>query len=266
MSYLALILVFLSSAWANLETIQIKNLDLQYTYPYGSGELEVLKLGITKNPVRYPVEIFRRENSIEITSPFVTFEWLKPDMFVHYMQELQVKSFNLLLAEKENHAKGESFLYTSAQNKTFILNNFDLSCEGSSSFRDPIDRLKVDCLEKMKAKVRKMELPIEIVKSLFLELPTEEDAQMEEMPADDFSLTVDKGDFSGYVKIKYILRAYLKFAGHIQHEDAGKTTAIRIDSIKFGKLSVTNTVLKILKKEIQSPNVIVDPPWIRIKE
>lgn len=266
MSYLFLIMLFVSSAWAKLETIQIKNLDLQYLAPYGSGELEKLSLGISLvEAPRYPVEIFRRDNSFEITSPFVTFEWLRPYPFVHNMKEISVKTFFLLLGEKEHHMKGENLVLTMENGLNLVLNQFDFNCAGPSVFLDPIERIKEDCIQNLSAQAKKIELPFDIVKSVSNAMP-DEDTDALDMPADDFSLSIDKGQFSGSLKIKILFKAYLKFRGFIHHDLPSGTTAIRMDSVKFGVLPVTSIVFKVLKEQIKDPRIKIDPPWIRISQ
>lgn len=265
MSFLIFALLLVSSAFATLEKINIQNLDVGYTYPYGTGEFEKLSLGVELVAAKYPVEFFRRDASYEIVTPFVTFEYLNPSPFVHNVQNLTVKSLYLDLNYKNSSLKANSLHFRGASTGEVILDKVDFSCQGNSVMKDPIDRLKEDCVEKMSAKATHMNLPFEVLKSIEKELPDEETEVATEMPADDFSLTMTKGDFYSYVRIKILIRAYLKIWGHVQYEDAGKTTAIRVDTIKFGILPVTDLVMNILRREISSETVIVDPPWIRIK-
>lgn len=265
MTYLIFALLLVSSAFASLEKIQIKNLDLGYTYPYGNGEFEKLSLGVELVPVRFPVEIFRRDTAMEIVSPFVTFEYLNPIPFIHNIQNLTAKGLNLDLNYKASSAKADTIHLTPQKVGEIILDKMDFSCQGTSVMKDPIDRLKEDCIEKMNAKVAHMELPFDFIKSIASELPDEETEIEAEMPANDFSIAMTKGDFYSYVRIKLVVRAYLKIWGHVQMEDAGKTTAIRLDSVKFGVLPVTSIVWNVLRRQVASETVIIDPPWIRIK-
>lgn len=265
MSYFILALLLVSSAFATLEKISIQNLNVEYTYPYGTGEFEKLSLGVELIPAKYPVEFFRRDASYEIVSPFVTFEYLNPTPFIHNIQNLSAKGLNLDLNYKNSSVKVGSIHFKGEKTGEVVLDKLDFSCAGSSVMKDPIDRLKEDCVEKMSAKGTHMVLPFDVIKAIEKELPDEETEIATEMPADDFSLTMTKGDFYSYLRIKILIRAYLKIWGQVQYEDAGKTTAIRIDTIKFGILPVTALVMNILRRELSSETVIIDPPWIRIK-
>lgn len=265
MTYFIFALLLISSAFASLEKISIQNLDIGYTYPYGSGEFEKLTLGVELIPAKYPVEVFRRDASFEIVSPFVTFEYLNPVPFIHNVQHLKAESLNLDLNYKLSKVSAQKLHLKPESTGDIILDRVDMSCQGTSVMKDPIDRLKEDCLEKMNAKISHMELPFQVMKEIAKELPDEETEAEADMPANDFSLSMTKGDFNSYVRIKLIVRAYLRIWGHVKMEDEGKTTAIRIDNVKFGVLPVTTIVMNVLRRQIASDTVKVDPPWIRIK-
>jgi len=265
MSYVLFVFLLLSSAYASLEKIHIKNLDLDYVIPHGTGVMEKLSIGVsTFKAGTYPVEIFRRDKTFEITSQFVDFEWLNPLAFVHDLQKANTQKLSLDLDYKTASMTAESLIVTPKTDKEFTLNLVDFKCEGLSVHEDPLDRLKEDCLLSLKARASYLELPFEVMKSVGDELPDEETEAGLEMPASDFLLNVEKGDFYSHVRIKYLIRAYLKLWGHVQYENEGKTLAVRVDSIKFGVLPVTTLVMNTLRREINSPAVKIDPPWIRI--
>lgn len=265
MSYLLLIFICLSSAFASLDNIHIKNLDLTYVYPEGSGEFERLKVGVDLVEEKYPVQVFRRENSIDISSPFVDFQWLDPLTFIHNAQKVSAKKLNLYLNRGEQYARGELLSFVGEKTGEIILNQYDFTCKGTSVVRDPVVRLQEDCLKNLEASVSHMELPFELLTSLANQLPDTPTETETDMPANDFSLKMTNGDFFSYVRIKYVIRAYLRIWGHAQMENEGKTLAIRVDQVKYGILPVTTLVMNELQQQVRSPNIKIDPPWIRIK-
>ena len=149
--------------------------------------------------------------------------------------------------------------------KEFTLNQVDFNCAGGSVLEDPLDRLKEDCLMRLTGRASYLELPFELMKKVGDELPDEETEEGLEMPASDFLLNVEKGEFYSHVRIKYLIRAYVKLWGEAQFENEGKTLALKVDSIKFGALPVTALVMNILRREFQGPAIKIDPPWIRIE-
>lgn len=264
MAYFLLMLALMTSAFAELDKIQIKNLDLNYVYPEGSGEFEKLIISIEKKQT-YPIQIYRRDKTFDIISPFVEFQWLNPIAFVHNAQKIAAKKLNLNLGHLEHSLRGESLGLIQEKGGEILLDQYSVSCAGSSAEKDPIKRILKDCMDKMDITISHMELPFEFLTSLATQLPDVPTEAENEMPANDFYLTNVKGDFYSYVRIKYVIKAYLKIWGHAQIENDGKTFAVRMDKIMYGILPVTNLVMNELQRQIKHPDVTIDPPWIRIK-
>jgi hypothetical protein len=265
-SYLFLIILIISPVFAGLDKIQIKNLDLKYEYPYGTGLVEKVSVGVSiKSQTNYPVEIHRRDDSFEVLSPFVDFQWMNPIPFFHNLQKVSLEKFNLKIDRNEHYLKGQSVQFAGEKTETFVFGKYDLNCAGSSVSVDVVERLKADCLDKMEASVEHMELPLQFLSEIASQLPDVPTETGAEIPANDFSLSVYKGDFFSYMRIKYVVRAYLKFWGHLQYENEGKTLAIRLDSVKFGVLPVTPLVFAELARQVNHPRVSINPPWIRIQ-
>jgi hypothetical protein len=265
MSYLLLILIILSPAFAALDKIQIKNLNLNYSLPQGSGDVEKVSVGISLQKQSYPIEVRREENSFDVFSQFVDFQWMNPIPFFHNIQKGSTKGLNLKVDRLNHFLTGVDLRFTGENSGEFVFKKFDLNCQGSSLEVLPVDRLKTDCLEKMQATISNMELPFEFLNTIASQLPdipTETDG---DMPANDFALNIKEGNFFSYLRIKYVVRAYLKFWGQVQYEDEGRVLAIRMDQIKYGVLPVTTLVMNELRRQIKHPNVSVTPPWIRIK-
>lgn len=265
MLYFLSFLVLLSTAFAGLDKIQIKNLDLNYLYPTGSGLVEKVSVGVRLKNQAYPVELHRRENSFEVLSPFVDFQWVDPIAFFHNMQSASTEKLNLNIDRKEHYLKGELLKIKGEKTGDFVFVKYDLKCLGPSMAINPIDRLKMDCLEKMEASISRMELPFEFLTEIAAQLPDIETETDGDIPANDFFLSMTKGDFFSYLRIKYGVRAYLKIWGYSQYENNGKIFAIRVDSIKFGVLPVTTLVMNELRRQVQHPKIKIDPPWIRIQ-
>jgi hypothetical protein len=265
MSYLLLIILFVTPAFAALDKIQIKNLDFNYVYPQGTGEVEKVSIGIALKQQTYPVQVYRRDNSFEVLSTFIDFEWQNPIPFFHNLKSAATEKLDLKVDKKEHHLRGEGLKATGEKTGDFILGKFDFACSGTSLADKPIDRLKADCLDKMEASVSHMELPFKFLTEIASQLPDVATETDDNIPANDFFLSVMKGDFYSYLRIKYVVKAYLKIWGHGQFENNKKTFAIRVDSIKFGVLPVTTLVMTVLRNRVYHPRITINPPWIRIQ-
>lgn len=265
MSFLLMILVLIAPAFAELDRINIKNLDLNYVSPEGKGEFEKLSIGLELTKVTYPVEIFRRDHAFDILSPFIDFQWLNPFAFIHNAQKINTKQLNLNIDHKLHYLRGDALSLTTEKATEIGLKQYNITCQGSSTEKDPLERLKYDCLENIDVTVNHLELPVEFFNSLATQLPDEPTEEAGEMPADDLALSLKKGDFSAQLRVKLILRATLRVKGHARLENEGSVFAIRVDEIKYGIIPVTNIVMNELRRQVRKPNVVIDPPWIRIK-
>jgi hypothetical protein len=265
MLYLLSVLIFFSTAFAGLDKIQIKNLDLNYVYPSGTGMVEKVSVGVRFKNQAYPLELHRRDNSFDVVSPFVDFQWVDPIAFFHNMQSASTEKLSLNIDREEHYLRGELLKIKGEKTGDFVFSRYDLKCFGPSVALDPVERLKTDCMEKMEASISHMELPFEFLTEIAAQLPDIETETDGDIPAHDFFLSMSKGDFFSYLRIKYGVRAYLKIWGHSQFEDSGKIFAIRVDSIKFGILPVTTLVMNELRRQVQHPKIKIDPPWIRIQ-
>lgn len=265
MSYFLIFLITMTSVYASLEKIQIKNLNFTYALPYGSGDVEKVSVGASLKKENYPVEIRRADSSFEISSRFVDFQWLNPPPFVHNISKGKATGLNLKIDQRQHFLNAADLQFTGEKTGEFVFNNLNIVCQGSSLKSVPIERLKIDCLESLQGSISHLELPFEFITSIAAQLPDEPTETEDNIPSNDFAIKIEQGDFFSYLRIKYIVRAYLRFWGHAQFENEGKTLAIRMDEIKYGVLPVTTLVMNELRRQIRNPNVTVTPPWIRIK-
>ena len=261
-----LVLIVSFTAFANLQTITIKDLDLDYAHPQGFGEVEKFGISLSaksQNFVRYPLEIRHEENSLKILFQMLEFDWVNPYLFIAEAKKIQTKAAHLQLKIGESFLKAQDLLFISNAGTEFSFKDIEAQCMGGSSRRDPIQRLTFDCIEKSRVRVGQVQIPLKFLDDLSQELPPVPDEV--QIPADDFALNVDAGKFSAHLKVKFVLRATLRMWGFAQFENNHETLAIRVDQIKYGILPVTSLVMNELRRQINHPDVTITPPWIRIK-
>lgn len=262
---LALILFFSFSSFAGLQKLDVKNLNLNYSNPYGQGDFEKINVGVSLKEATYSAEIFRRDNSFEIISPFANFEWHEPIRFIHNIQKLSTSNFNLSMGKLKHELEGTSLTFVEEKGRELSFEQFKINCQGGSSAKEVVDRLKADCREKMEATISHMLLPFDFITIIADQLPEVPAETDQDLPAHDFYLNMAKGDFYSFVRVKYVVKAYLRVWGHMDFEDEGKTLAIKVSSIKYGVLPVTTLVMGELARRLKHPRIEITPPWIRIK-
>lgn len=266
MSALLLSLFLMFPAFSVIEKIQVKNLDLEYLSPNGSGTFEKLNIGMglppSLNGDSYPVSVFWREKSFLVMSPFADFEWLNPYNFIHAFKSLGAEKFNLDISKRSHELKAVKLKFVSEKNDEFVFDDLSINCFGENKEESLILKLKEDCTNQMQVVIKHMEVPGQFLKTIAEKLP--EAPAETEFPANDFYLDLSQGNFYSYVKIKFVLPAYLKVWGFAQFENSGKIIAIRVNEIKYGVIPVTSIVMTELQKLIKNPRVKIDPPWIKI--
>lgn len=262
---LLIITSFLSSlSFAEFEKLTVKNLDLKYEAPYGKGTVEKVGIGLGLVTTPYEIELFRTEDSFELTSPYVNFSWINPMTSFYEIEKLTAMKTTASIGTKRTHfVVSELFMFKPKDRGEYKAENLSLRCEGLAR-GEFHERLLDDCRTKLDLSIRRIDVPTDfIVYKLLEDLPKILIPETE-IPADHVVGTINNGDLYLQIYIKYIVYAGLRTWGHVQYEDDRKTIAIRVDQIKFGYIPVTQFVMKRLKEIITNPDVRVDPPWIRI--
>ncbi len=265
MKFLFLICTFLSlHTQAAFDKISVQNLDLEYAGVSGAGTVERVGIGISFMSVPYDIQINRTDDAFQITSPYLDFTWNNPIKIIHDIQKLSTKKLSTSLGSKNAHFLEAEYLMVSPKARgLYIAEKLKGNCEGLATGRFQ-RRLMDDCRNKMDLTIKIIDVPTDFILYRLLEnLPPFPMPDMD-FPGDNLVMSLRQGDYSFKIYVKYWFYAGLRSWGHVQYENDHKTVAIRVDQIKFGYLNVTNLVMKKLEEMIKSPNVKVDPPWIRI--
>lgn len=262
MTFLFILCAFVLPTFAGLETLKIKNLSTEYASPSGTGEMDKIEIDLSKTE-RTPFSLVRHDDAIIIQTAMMDFTWSRPEAFFLEIKKFGAIGLNVQLAKGESFLTGQGLELTTGKDEFYSLTGMNVNCRGSSTERDPLMRFVYDCEEKAEVVVNKLELPFDLLDQVASRLPPIPDDA--EMPADDLKISIYKGDIFATLKIKYMVRATVKIWGHFQFENDRKVAALRVDQVKFGILTVTNLVMNELRRQINHPNVTIDPPWIRIK-
>ncbi len=251
------------NASAAFEKLNVKNLDLDYKAPHGAGTVEKVGIGMSLQPEAFPIDINRTENSFEITSPYMDFTWYKPLKFIYDVQELVTKKASVALGTDVHFIESDYVMLKPGKGGEYKAELLKAVCDGDAKGEFE-ERLLEDCRTKLDLTIKKIDVPVDFFLVRLLESIPQLPAPDMDMPGDNVVASIKNGDFYLQVYIKYVFYAGLRAWGHMQYENDRKVIALRVDSIKFGYLSVTSLVMKKLQEIIKSPDVKIDPPWIRI--
>jgi hypothetical protein len=251
------------NASAGFEKLNVQNLDLDYKAPHGSGTVEKVGIGMSLNPEAFPVEINRTENSFDLTSPYVDFTWYRPLKFMYDVQELVTKKTSVSLGTDVHYVESDYVTLKPGSGGDYKAEKLKAICDGDAKGEFE-ERLLEDCRTKLELTIKKIDVPADFFLLRILESIPQIPAPEADMPADNVVANIKNGDFHLQFYIKYVFYAGLRAWGHMQYENNHQVIALRVDTIKFGYLPVTGIVMKKLKEIIKSPDVKIDPPWIRI--
>lgn len=268
MKLLSLILSLLAfPVFAGFEKITIQNLDFEYKTPYGQGTAEKIGVGVslkTKATIPFPVEVTRTEESFEFVTPYIDFSWKHPLKFLYELEEFHSQKTSLSLGTKTHSISSEFIMVKTRDHNVYKAQKLNALCDGNATGEFDV-RLFEDCRKKLHLTIKKIDVPDSfILTRLVQELPSPALAELD-IPGDNVVLSVNDGNFSLQVYIRFWVYAGLRAYGQVYYENDYQTVAIKVNQIKFGYLPVTNLVMNKLKELIKSPDVKIDPPWIRIR-
>lgn len=248
---------------AGLERLSLVNLSMDYVAPEGKATADKVSIGISLHDEPQEFSILRTEDSFEINSAALDFTWLNPPEFFMKLEKIQTSDLRVSLGGKIHTIEGKKLIAKPEKQGDYVASGIRASCSGDSTTGELEDRLIHDCVKSTNLTINKIDVPTDFfLYKIITNLPPV--SPEIDTPGDNVVLKIDDGKTYFQVYIKYIIRAGLRFYGHVQLEDNENVIAIRVDEVKFGYFPVTRLVMDKLKDTIQSESVKVDPPWIRI--
>lgn len=260
-----ILIAFLSSlAHAGFEKISVKKLNLTYQDSYGEGTLEKVGLGYSLKNVQVPyrISIERTDEAFEVTSEFLDFSWIKPYKIFHNAEKFHATNTDFSIGDKIHFLESDSLSIMPKDRGLYEAHKVSVKCEGQGT---GILKTRVleDCRHKLDASVKRIEVPADFILYRILYSLPELQSELE-FPGDNLIFTSRNGQFNLQLYIKYYVYAGLRANGRFHYENDYQTIAINVNQIKFGILNVTNFVMRRLQAVNKSPDIKIDPPWIRI--
>lgn len=260
---LLLFFTYFSQAQAGFEKLSVKNLNLSYSAPYGEGTLDKVGLGYSLKDVQVPyaISLEKKENAFEVTSSFLDFTWMKPYRFFYHLEKLKTVKTDFSLGGSQHALESSELRLVPEGRGEYIARKVKASCLGTAQGEFKV-RVLEDCRTRLDATIERVEVPSDFfLYRILYDLPRTTGV---DIPADNFVLKANDGNFHLQLYIKYYVYAGLRAWGHVSFEDAHKVAVIDVSQIKFGYLPVTGIVMRELRNRIKHPNVQISGNTIRI--
>jgi len=262
--FILFILIFPLTSFAGLNEIRVKNLSGDYSAPMGSGTFEKFSVDLSFLSPKYPFEISRTDTGYLLSTPMADIQWTKPPKFIHESHGLMVRGLDLKLGRGEHEVKAPFVSYAYQGAGAVGLDHPHLRCKGSYKNAAFLYEVLGDCLNEMIFTSPKVQVPDDFfLHDLFRKIHGVE--SLPESRFDDFLLTSREGDFYLYFLTRYYVRAGLRAWGKMSFDEKEEVLTIKINLVKFGIFPVTGVVMDEIKKKFEGTDVIVEPPYIRVK-
>lgn len=250
--------------FAGLNEIRVTNLSGDYLAPNGSGTFEKFSVDLSFLPPKYSFEISHTERGYLLSTPMADIHWTKPPKFIHKSDGLIVRGLNLKLGKGEHEAQAPYLSYTAHGAGAVGLDHPHLRCKGGSKNTDFLYEVLGDCLNEMIFTSEKVHVPDDFFLLDFFR-KIYGTRSLPESNLDNFLLTSREGDFYLYFLTRYYVKAGLRTWGKVSFDEKEEVLTLKINLIKFGIFPVTSMVMDEIKKKFEGPDVIVEPPYIKIK-
>jgi hypothetical protein len=262
--FVFLFLIFSELAQADLKFIEGKNLNFYYIFPQGYGEIENLKISLSKKapgPVAFEINALRPGFSIDL--PFFQLEWNGEVALLEQVKELKVKSSKIVLNKAKHEALLEEVELSHELLQKMSMRKLVAFCEGLSVAQDLGVRLVEDCFQNSKMTIKEFYLPLGrvIIGDIIQGLPDQSDEDIQAVPY-DVEWESKQGNFFLGAKVKLLVKSRVKIKGHWSVDREKKVLAVRLDEVKYGILPITDTVFKELKERLKGPKFEVKKPYI----
>lgn len=254
---LLLFSLFSVSSFAGLNQVRIQDLNVDYVSPRGSGDFVRFSIDLSFLAQSFPLEIEKEEGSYVLRTPMADLTWSRPGEFLLGIEGLRARKVSADLGKNHHTISGEELALKLGEEGEFKLKGLKAECTGDSEDASLDRRLLEDCRERLLLSTLRAEIPGDFILH-DIHMPLDE-------PLEGFYLTSHKGDAFMYFRTRIVVKAGLRAWGKIYYEENLGVAVIKVNLIRFGIIPVTSVVMNELKKRVKGPNVVVNPPYIRIK-
>lgn len=260
MKLLLLLSILSSVAFANLQILEVHDMDLTYLKPQGNGKIGKFKFGVdtgsnnkkTEDPGDFLHDIFIKivGNDIFLESDFSYVVWRDAPGFFTDTEKIIARDLELYFTLPRNSLKAKRLQYDFTEAK-FQLFDLNALCSDKQRVGGIAQRLLENCLFNSKLKMSKLvfNFPKKVVK----EVVEHSHKEIYEGPftidtVRDFDLTVVKSNATATFTVDWAVNLKSSLTGKLTPLIEQKKLKIDVDKIKLGKINVTKLTLWVLSQ------------------
>lgn len=248
------------SAFANLQILEVHDMDLTYLKPEGKGKIGKFKFGVdtgarnkefnNKDPGDFLHDITIKiiGDDIFLESDFSYIVWRQAPEFFTDAEKILTRDLELFFTYSRNSLKATRLQYDFTEAK-FKLFDLDAFCSDKLRVGGIAQRLLENCLFNSHLILSKLEFnfPKKIVKEVVETTYGDKDAFFIDTVR-NFSLFVEKSVFNANFTVDWVVNLNSTISGKLTPDTDNEKLAVEVDKIMLGKINVTQVTLWILKK------------------
>jgi hypothetical protein len=262
-------LVFVLSSFASeLERNDIQDFEGSYLQDRGNASAKVWHLAGSDREENISFEVFKENQQIRLVTPQEEFFFDEVPEFILELTEVRWRGVDAQTAGQSVSLELAS-LQGSGAGQSLNLQRLQGNCQGSNLNGDFFQNLIAACTSQgnlgFKSLVTRETLRrnqsslYQFLESILM--GTQKNSNQSTVTLEDFDLKVRNKRYNLKVKADLSISATIKAEGSFDYQQ--DRVRIRIDKVKASFLTITGKVFDELEK-IQSPNVIVNRPFVTI--
>jgi hypothetical protein len=259
MKLLLLLSILSSIAFANLQILEVHDMDLTYLKPEGNGKIGKFKFGVdtgpnkeTEDPGDFLHDIFIKivGNDIFLESDFSYVVWRDAPGFFTDTEKIITRDLEFYFTLPRNSLKAKRLQYDFSEAK-FQLFDLDALCSDKQRVGGIAQRLLENCLFNSHLKMSK--LVFNFPKKVVNEVVERSHGELSEGPftidtVRDFDLTVVKSNATATFTVDWAVNLKSTLIAKLTPLIEQNKLKIDVDKIKLGKINVTKLTLWVLSQ------------------
>lgn len=265
-SFIAVLVMSSSMAFANPINVSVTNFNFTYTDPQGQGTATSFNRSPAfSNAVSVTVDKVDKDFVLKVEGA-ERGEFILKDApaFMTDASTMNVSGFNLSLSEKLTLSLNNGHFLS--KDDELKLTGLNLDCNRDTSTKEIMDQLLTGCIQRMSLKSSKFSSTS--VEENFVSIISDALAgaldEKGSLGINSLDLKTNNGKYDLSAEVKSQISGKVKSNGNMSYDKTNGTVSVKISEVKFGILNITGKVFDELKKK-ESEKLKVKEPFVHYK-
>lgn len=285
---ISILSLFIATAHADFESLQIQNFNADYKSPEGQASATIFDVPPVKKPQSEDEDLiqmrfFQRENDYVFEYQGEEFVWKNPPKDIYQVDSFKIEKFNMKSGGNKIELDLEKLDLISQKSQTY-LRTLNGNCQENPGSTLPEEKVLDSCTtnasinfsllylkDSSLVEEREVQAPekllnlfgLVIKKSLFKQNPISQEAITSTTEIKNFALRVKDHNFNAQMQASIGISAKVTMEGVIEYNTGNKQLKIRLDKAKASFLNIKEKIFSSIE-DAKSPQVEVKRPYIYV--